>query len=29
MAIGTDGKVEQIPCFLCQKTKWVRSFKAY
>jgi hypothetical protein len=29
MAIGTDGKMEQIPCFLCQKTKWVRSFKAY
>ncbi|HZN39088.1 MAG TPA: hypothetical protein VFD82_09805 [Planctomycetota bacterium] len=28
-AIGTDGKMEQVPCFLCQKTKWVRSFKAY
>ncbi|HEU4417846.1 MAG TPA: hypothetical protein VFT55_02850, partial [Planctomycetota bacterium] len=29
LSIGTDGKMEQVPCFLCQKTKWVRSFKAY
>jgi len=29
LSIGTNGKMEQVPCFLCQKTKWVRSFKAY
>lgn len=29
LSIGTDGKMEQVPCFLCQRTKWVRSFKAY
>ncbi|MCB9878468.1 MAG: hypothetical protein H6835_12785 [Planctomycetes bacterium] len=27
--IGGDGKPGKIKCFLCQGTKWTRSFKAY
>lgn len=27
--LGPDGKVIRTPCFLCQNTKWMRSFKAY
>ncbi len=27
--MGPDGKVIRTPCFLCQNTKWMRSFKAY
>lgn len=28
-AIGGDGKLVRNKCFLCQGTKWLRSFKAY
>ncbi|MCK5940772.1 MAG: hypothetical protein KAI24_02285, partial [Planctomycetes bacterium] len=27
--IGPDGKMVRMKCYLCQNTKWVRSFKAY
>jgi hypothetical protein len=27
--MGDGGKVVQAKCFLCQQTKWLRSFKAY
>jgi len=29
LAMGEDGKPMRVKCFLCQGTKWVRSFKAY
>ena len=27
--IGPEGRMVRMKCFLCQNTKWVRSFKAY
>jgi len=27
--IGPEGKMVRMKCYLCQNTKWVRSFKAY
>ena len=27
--IGEDGRMVRMKCYLCQNTKWVRSFKAY
>ncbi len=29
LSIGGDGKPVNDKCFLCQDTKWIRSFKAY
>ena len=27
--VGEDGRMVRMKCYLCQNTKWVRSFKAY
>ncbi|HLQ36446.1 MAG TPA: hypothetical protein VK348_01495 [Planctomycetota bacterium] len=27
--LGGDGKVQKVNCYLCHKTKWLRSFRAY
>ena len=27
--MGEDGRMVRMKCYLCQNTKWVRSFKAY